>query len=128
MAKLRPVARLVFNDADRSLRGGAVGQQGVIPHYFVAQQCPICLEKGAAIQYICPECREDPNQVAKLLSHWISVWDNRLQKFDQACRQCHVGFDLCRSLDCPRMYLRTEAKFEAVEQIQAAEQLLDELF
>ena len=59
------------------------------------------------------------------LSFCIKVWDQKLQQHDQACRQCHPGFDLCRSLDCPRLYLRTEAKYEAT-QGEVAQQILRE--
>ena len=45
---------------------------------------------------------------------------------DQACRQCDVSYDSCRSLDCPQLYLRTEAKYDA-EQIGVANQILKDL-
>ena len=44
----------------------------------------------------------------------------------KACRRCDPAFDSCRSLDCPQIYLRTEAKYDA-EQIEVANQLLKDL-
>ena len=61
--------------------------------------------------------------MATKLSFWIQVWEERLSQHDQACRQCHPTYDLCRSLDCPRLYLRTEAKYEA-SQVEAADEIL----
>ena len=74
---------------------------------------------------LCSECKKNPHKVATKLCHWIQIWDQRLQYHDQVCRDCDPGFDLCRNLDCPRMYLRTEAKFDAM-QINAAEELLSQ--
>ena len=58
------------------------GVKGVIPHYFVGRQCPICLERAQTIQDsspICSDCEQDPNQVAKRLSQWICIWDTRIR-------------------------------------------------
>ena len=107
--------------------GGGLGK-GIIPHYFASRQCPICLEKEQTVQSspICSQCRKDPGLVADKLSHWIGIWDRRLRDLDQACRGCQIRFDICRSLDCPRLYLRTEAKFDA-EQVEVGHQMLTEL-
>ena len=133
MPKLKTVPRLLpyhqpmITSVAPSTSSSSV--QGVIPHYFVGRQCPICLEKSQTIQDsspICSDCEQDPNQVAKRLSQWICIWDTRLRELDQACRQCDVAFDSCRSLDCPRLYLRTEAKYDAL-QIGVANQILKDL-
>ena len=129
MPKLKAVPRLVplnILDEEPSASRSTNAIRGIIPHYFQARQCPICLEKSQTLQLICQDCLEDPNQVAKKLSHWICIWDNRLRDLDQACRQCDVSYDKCRSLDCPKLYLRTEAKFDA-NQIQIAHEFLDDL-
>ena len=127
MPKLKPVSRLVAYDQASGSSG-----KSAIPHYFAARQCPICLNKSQSVDHqqdpICLDCkRQEPNLVVKRLSEWIGVWDHRLHTLDQACRQCDVAYDACRSLDCPRLYLRTEAKYDA-EQVQVAHQMLQDLF
>ena len=127
MIKVKPIPRLVSNLQDQDT---GVKSKGVIPHYFVARQCPICLQRiqTAGINQkspLCSECKNNPHKVATKLCHWIQIWDQRLQYHDQVCRECDPGYDLCRNLDCPRMYLRTEAKFDAM-QINAAEELLSQ--
>lgn len=138
MPKLKSVPRLLpyrhhQSLASSSSSSGGVrvvgGVKGVIPHYFVGRQCPICLERAQTIQDsspICSDCEQDPNQVAKRLSQWICIWDTRIRDLDQACRNCDVSYDSCRSLDCPRLYLRTEAKYDA-GQIEVANQILKDL-
>ena len=49
-----------------------------------------------------------------------------LRELDQVCRQCNIVFDSCRRLDCPRLYLRMEAKYDA-PQIRVANQTLKDL-
>ncbi len=63
--------------------------------------------------------------MAQKLSRWIWLWDTRLRQLEEHCRGCDVSFDNCRSLDCPKMYLRTEARKDA-EQIQVAYKILAE--
>ena len=136
MPKLKSVPRLLpyhqsmaASSTSSNSVPGVGSAKGVIPHYFVGRQCPICLERSQTIQDsspICSDCEQDPNQVAKRLSQWICIWDTRLRDLDQACRQCDVAFDSCRSLDCPRLYLRTEAKYDAL-QIGVANQILKDL-
>lgn len=132
MPKVKPMPRLT--SCDQELLQDGPKSKGVIPHYFVARQCPICLrrvqtsssslmKKGSPI---CPECEKNPNKVAQRLSAWIHIWDSRLTNADQFCRNCDFAFDACRSLDCPQMYLRTEAKYEA-DQVEAAHELLKRL-
>lgn len=121
MPKLKPVPRLT---RDLDLASTSKGQ-AVIPQFFVTRQCPICLESNGVQGTICPDCQEDPHQVARVLTTWIGIWDHRLQALDQHCRACDVNYDLCRSLDCPKMYSRSQAKYDALEQIEVAEQLLE---
>lgn len=120
MPKLKPVPRL---SKEMDLAGASKGQ-AVIPRYFVTRQCPICLESGGVQNTICSDCQDDPRKVVKVLTTWIGLWDHRLQYLDQHCRSCDVNFDSCRSLDCPKMYSRTEAKYDGLEQIEVAQQLL----
>ena len=83
MPKLKSVPRLLPYGQSAA---APKRMKGVIPHYFVARQCPICLERAQTIQDstpICADCEQDPNQVAKRLSQWICIWDNRLRDLDQ---------------------------------------------
>ena len=65
-------------------------------------------------------------QLSLIMSSANLVYDCSHRDLDQACRNCDVSYDSCRSLDCPRLYLRTEAKYDA-GQIEVANQILKDL-
>jgi hypothetical protein len=128
MPKLKPLPRLTSTLLEQE---SGARSKGVIPHYFITRQCPICLQRvqtSASLSNspICSQCLRQPNKVATKLSSWIGLWDGKLNDLDSTCRTCTVNFDDCVSLDCPQLYIRTEAKYEA-EQVEPAQMLLKNL-
>ena len=126
MSKIRLFPRLPAVPVDEDGEEGNC--QGVIPKFFATRVCFICHEKAQITpnQPICSSCLEEPQVIVNTLTECIRKWDSQLRILDDLCRGCDVGFDSCRNLSCPRMFLRAEAKHEA-DQIPMAYKILSEL-
>ena len=120
--------RLLDEVASPSKGQGQQGQ-GVIFQYFASHHCAVC--DTMSTQPVCEACLESPQETVLTLSEKIREWDKSLNGLRTICRGC-TGFpemesgDACSSLDCPVIFKRKIAQFDA-EQIDYVQGLLEKI-
>ena len=122
--------------ASYSSSDAAVGQpqskigQGIIRNYFASNHCAVC-SVMTSNNSICDFCRTDPQSTVHNLTQKVYKWDKCVNEVRQICQNC-IGFsevdgsESCVSLDCPVIYKKKMAAFDA-DQIDYVQELLNEI-
>ena len=102
--------------------------QGVILQYFASHHCAVC---GSLSQNpICENCLTQPQKSVCNLTQKIREWDKCVNDMRTLCRACTGFQDLddsaCLSLDCPVLYKKKTAMFDA-QQIDYVQDLLEKI-